>query len=191
MASQRSQLSEVVHDLALNLNNRSQTDMILLDFSKAFDCVSHVKLVAKLEATIGDGQVTAWTKNFLSHRIQHVILDSTPSRSVAVTSGVPQGSVLGPLLFLIFINYITANIECDIKLFADDCIIYKEIVSYEDHLLLNRALDLVSNWCKEWQMSINTTKSVCMSFTTKKKPSEFVYALGGTCLNKVNNHKYT
>lgn len=126
-------------------------------------------LVAKLEATIGDGQVTAWTKNFLSHRIQHVILDSTPSRSVAVTSAVPQGSVLGPLLFLSFINNITANIECDIKLFTDDCFIYKEIVSYEDHLLLNRALDLVSNWCKEWQMSINTTKSVCMSLTTKKE----------------------
>lgn len=188
--STTTQLAEVVHDLALTINNRGQTDIILLDFTKAFDCVSHAKLISKLRAIIGEGPITAWITSFLSQRLQYTVCDQAPSDTVPVTSGVPQGSVLGPLLFLIFINDITCNLDCHIKLFADDCIIYKEIKGPKDHCTLNSSLQKIAEWCNTWQMSINKKKSVCMTITAKKNPSNFSYVLEGTVLTKVNQHKY-
>ena len=117
------QLTEIIHDLALSINNCSQTDIILLDLSKAFDRVCHNKLISKLQNIVGDGEITNWVKDFLSDRSHVVVFEGASSRTASVNSGVPQGSVLGTLLFLIFINDITANINCKIKLFADDCII--------------------------------------------------------------------
>lgn len=184
------QLTEVVHDLALSINNRSQIDMILLDLSKAFDCVSHTKLIAKVEHAIGKGEVSAWITAFLTHRSQFVMFDHMPSDVVPVTSGVPQGSVLGPLLFLIFINDITNNIGCKIKLFADDCVIYKEINSHNDHLDLSDSLNTLAEWCSQWQMSINVNKSVAMTITRKKQPSHFTYIVNGTPLSMVEQQKY-
>lgn len=145
------QLTEVIHDLALGIDNRSQTDIILLDFSKAFDCVCHSKLIIKLENIIGDGE--------------HIV-----SNRVPVTSGVPQGSVLGPLLFLVYINDITTNINCKIKLFADDRIIYREIKKDQDHYSLNESLNTITKWCSDWQMKINVKKSAFMMITRKKRP---------------------
>lgn len=168
----------------------AQTDIILLDFSKAFDCVGHTKLMGKLENVIGKGAISAWVKDFLSNRSQFVVFENTPSETVPVTSGVPQGSVLGPLLFLIFINDITSNIECNIKLFADDCIIYREINSYTDHLMLNTSLSKITKWCSDWQMTINIKKSVTMTVSTKKQPSMFTYFINDIPLSKVSQHKY-
>lgn len=147
------QLTEVIHDLALGINNHSQTDIILLDFSKAFDCVCHNKLITKLENIIGDGEILAWVRGFLFNRSQFVIFEHIASNRVPVTSGVPQGSVLGPLLFLVYINDITTNINCKIKLFADDCIIYREIKNDEDHYSLNKSLNTITEWCSDWQMT--------------------------------------
>lgn len=184
------QLTEVVHDLAQIIDNRGQTDIIFLDFSKAFDRVCHNKLIAKLEAIIGIGNISAWIGDFLSQRSQFVHFNEASSDIVPISSGVPQGSVLGPLLFLIYINDIITNMECNIKLFADDCIIYKEILCYEDHHTLNRQLNVINTWCEQWQMSINTSKSVSMTVTKKKNPSEFTYSLNDTELTKVYEHKY-
>lgn len=184
------QLTEVVHDLALCINNCSQTDIILLDLSKAFDRVCHNKLISKLENIIGDGEITNWVEDFVSDRQQFVVFEGALSGTAPVKSGVPQGSVLGPLLFLIYINDITANIDCKIKLFADDCIIYREINDCDDHTALNISLDKIAHWCAEWQMSINLTKTVCMTVTRKKVPSEFTYTINNTPLQRVTQQKY-
>lgn len=113
----------------------------------------YAKLISKLRAILGEGPSTAWITSFLSQRLQYAVYDQAPSNTVTVTSGVPQGSVLGPLLFLIFVNDITCNVDCNIKLIADDCIIYQEIKGPKDHDILNRSLEKISELCNIWQMS--------------------------------------
>lgn len=167
------QLAELIHDLSSSIDNQKQVDLILLDFSKAFDRVSHKKLIKKLQSAIGNCSVVHWIKNYLSDRTQYVEINNETSSIAAVTSGVPQGSVLAPLLFLIFINDLPLNIPVTVKLFADDCILYNEINSHEDHIALNNALETVSKWCDDWQMTINAKKSALLTITRKKKQVYF------------------
>ena len=96
-------------------------DLVLLDFAKAFDKVSHEKLLLKLEAYGIDSILIRWVKGFLSNRRQRVVIGDNSSEWVEVTSSVPQGSVLGPLLFTIFIKDLPENIKNQCKLYADDC----------------------------------------------------------------------
>ena len=99
------------------------SDAIVIDFSKAFDLVPHDRLLTKIAATGVDWRVVIWVKEFLLGRSQRVRVNGQLSEEVRVTSGVPQGSLLGPILFLAYINDIWGNIESNIRLFADDCII--------------------------------------------------------------------
>lgn len=103
---------------------------------------------------------------------------------------VAQGSVLAPLLLLIFINDLPLNIPVNVKLFADDCILYNEINSHDDHITLNNALEAVSNWCANWQMTNNAKKSALLTITRKKHRSEFSYSINNVSLTRVYEHKY-
>lgn len=184
------QLVELIHDISLNVDCTKQTDLILLDFSKAFDRVPHKKLIKKLEATIGAGPLTDWIDNYLSNRTQYVQVNRESSTIANVTSGVPQGSVLAPILFLIFINDLPAGIGVNVRLFADDCILYQEINAPEDHVKLNNALQFISKWCALWQMTLNVKKSALLRITRKKQVSEFVYVINNSPLPVVTEHKY-
>ena len=126
-----SQLIMTVNDLALSLDNRSQTDMIIMDFSKAFDSVPHNCLLLKLNHFGIQNNLLVWILNFLKHREQRVVVGGEHSAWTDVTAGVPQGTVLGPLLFLAYINDLPSNISSNVRLFADDCVIYHQIVN--DH----------------------------------------------------------
>lgn len=139
-----------------------------MDFSKAFDRVSHEKLVFQLGCKLGDGPVTRWISNYLSGRQQFVQCSDHVSDTLNVTSGVPQGSVLAPILFLLFINDLAVNINANIRLFADDCILYKQVKSCCDQIELNDALNDVVRWCSKWQMVINSDKTVAMQVTKKE-----------------------
>ena len=100
------------------------TDLIIMDFAKAFDKVPHRRLLHKLEYYGIRGSTHKWINSCLSWRTQQVVLDGQASDPVPVLSGVPQGSVLGPVLFLIFINDLPDNIRSSVCLFADDCVLY-------------------------------------------------------------------
>lgn len=126
------QLVMMVEDLARNANVGKQTDIILLDFSKAFDKVNHSKLLWKLHQYGIRGQVLGWIRAFLGSRSQRVVLDGEESESIPVTSGVPQGSVLDPILFLIYINDLPDGIFSQVRLFADDTALYLTIEGKDD-----------------------------------------------------------
>jgi len=141
------------------------TDMILLDFAKAFDKVSHPLLLHKLSSYGLSGKALAWIKAFLSNRRQKVILGIVTSDWQPVLSGVPQGSVLGPLLFIIYINDLTDHLFNKTYLFADDTKMVSAInpsSATEDSLLLQNDIDSAFTWSDIWLMQLNPTKCKVM-----------------------------
>ena len=113
-----------------------QVDAVVLDFSKAFDKVPHKRLLKKLETVGVCGRNLSWINSFLSNRTQRVVLEGVFSDEAQILSGVPQGSVIGPVLFLVYINDIANSMESTIRLFADDCIVYRNIQNREDPKIL-------------------------------------------------------
>jgi len=109
------------------LNNKDRIDAVVIDFSKAFDLVPHGRLLTKIANSGVDSRVVVWIREFLLGRTQRVRVGGQLSEEFRVTSGVPQRSVLGPLLFLAYVNDIWRNIESTIRLFTDDCVIYRKI----------------------------------------------------------------
>lgn len=143
------QLVEFTHDLASAVDKQQSVDCIFLDFRKAFDVVAYSLLIGKLRHYELDDRVFAWIAQYLRSRKMSVSLDGCSSTYVSVTSGVPQGSVLGPLLFLLFASDITLGITSSFRMFADDCIVYRAINSDVDKQALQNDLDLIVAWCEK------------------------------------------
>jgi len=162
-----SQLIITIQDLALNTDSKYQTDAILLDFSKAFDKVPKERLLMKLQAQGIKGSTLTWIRDFLSGRSQQVAVDGCLSTSAPVLSGVPQGSVLGPLLFLAYINDLPDAVHSTARLFADDTLLYRKIESIADTQVLQSDLASLENWEHDWQMSFNPSKCEVIHITTK------------------------
>ena len=164
------QLINTVHNFASALNNREQIDAILLDMSKAFDTVPHERLCHKLSLYGIRGTTLRWIRSFLTGRTQKVILNGQESRTTKVSSGVPQGSVLGPLLFIIYINDMPNNITSNIKLYADDALLYRTIHFVTDTGILQHDLDMLHQWASTWLMTFNPTKCEFLQLTKKNHP---------------------
>ena len=139
-------LLSVVHDWADTLNHRLSTHCIFIDFAKAFDSVPHERLLLKLEAIGITGALLQWFQAFLTTRRQRVVINGQFSNWSKVSSGVPQGSILGPLLFILYINDISSIVNARAKLFADDVTLYATIQSNEDYEVLQADLDSISHW---------------------------------------------
>jgi hypothetical protein len=145
------QLLTTLNDFSKTLNTSDQTDAVLLDFSKAFDKVDHKILLSKIDSIGIKGCLHDWMSSFLSDRLQYVTVDGSISKPCKVLSGVPQGTVLGPLFFLIYINDIQQNLSpgTTLRLFADDSLLYRVIKSFNDTLILQKDLDQLQKWEKK------------------------------------------
>ena len=168
------QLVTTLHDLCQSFEKNVQTDIAILDFSKAFDTVPHPKL-EKLESYGIRGSLYQWFTAFLTQRSMKVVVDGKSSDQVSVESGVPQGTVLGPLLFLCHINDLPASVSSQVRFFADDCLLYREIRTQADHIALQEDLEKLEVWAKEWGMKFNAKKCYIMSVRHKLP---FFYQLG-------------
>jgi ribonuclease P/MRP protein subunit RPP40 len=141
--------------------------MVLLDFAKAFDKVDHKFLLKKLEAYGFGKKISNWVCSFLTNRKQRVILGESKSEWRDVLSGVPQGSVLGPLLFLVFINDMPDLVNHFCKLFADDTKLIAVIRDPTDKDILQQDIDALVCWSQTWKMSFNERKCKVMHFEKK------------------------
>ena len=185
------QLITTFQDIAQMHNERgSQIDIAVLDFSKAFDTVPHDGLLSKLKHYGIDKNIWIWISNFLKYRKQCVVVDGTVSSPVDVDSGVPQGTVLGPILFLLHINDLPSIVDSKVRLFADDCLIYRKIKNKEDQNLLQRDLNLLESWGVKWGMRFNAAKCNIMRVSRLRSPLEHEYTLTGKVLTEVTDTKY-
>ena len=133
-------------------------DIIFIDLCKAFDKVPHRRLLLKLKRLGIGGNLILWLDAFLSDREQRVVLGNFLSNWIKVSSGVPQGSVLGPTLFTVFVNDLASNLLNLCKLYADDLKIVAKVETEEDVLKLQSDLDKVAYWCRLWMMEPNVEK---------------------------------
>ena len=155
-------LLETFEDWTAAVDQGYGVDVVYLDYSKAFDSVPHLRLIEKLKGYGIAGNLLNWMKSFLHGRFQRVVLNGIESQWLEVTSGVPQGSVLGPLLFVLYINDIAENIKCKLGIFADDTKIYSIINSVSNVEDLQCDLDNMQEWCETWLLNLNLDKCKVM-----------------------------
>ena len=181
------QLLVTVNDFLTSFDNKKQVDVAILDFSKAFDTVPHKKLLHKLENYGITGPLHNWLTCFLTRRTMQVVVDGTNSDTTTVDSGVPQGTVLGPILFLCHINDLPKAVVSQVRLFADDCLLYTEINSFQDHIKLQNDLKSLEVWATTWGMRFNAAKCYILSI---RSTSTYMYSLNNTILKSVPNNPY-
>ena len=184
------QLIQLVEDITRSLTNGKQTDLILLDFSKAFDKVNHLKLLYKLQMHGVQGKTLSWIQSFLVGRTQSVELEGECSDEVPVSSGVPQGSVLGPILFLLYINNLHDNVQSQVRLFADDTAVYLTINHPSDASLLQKDLDQLQRWEVKWDMEFNPSKCQVLHITRARAPIKTSYTMHNQTLDIVSAARY-
>ena len=184
------QLVNVIHDWATSIDQRKQVDIFILDFEKAFDTVPHELLKTKLHKYGISKNILNWIDAFLGNRTQCVVVNGTKSETSTVISGVPQGTVLGPILFLVHINDISENITSDIRLFADDCVCYREINNKEDCNKLQDDINRLGNWATSWGMRFQPIKCNMLRLSRKKRNIMFDYTLKDTKLEFLTSIKY-
>ena len=152
------QLVDVLDSWSKAIEEQSALDILYLDFRKAFDSVSHRLLLYKLSCYGISGKLHAWVKAFLTARQQQVVLKGAASDWIKVDSGVPQGSVLGPLLFLLYINDLPDTVQCPLRMFADDTKMFSQVEDEQDASRLQEDLEALSVWSDTWMMPFNEDK---------------------------------
>ena len=188
--STETQLLAFTQDVLKNLRKGTQTDVIIMDFAKAFDKVSHWRLALKLKNYGITGSINKWIKEFLSQRSQRVVCSGEHSDWAPVLSGVPQGSVIGPILFLIYINDLPDEVGATVRLFADDTIMYMALTNANDATSLQQDLDKLASWEEKWKMSFHPQKCSVLRITRSKSPMIYNYKLHGHILKAETNSKY-
>ena len=184
------QLLQLIHSWFSTLEKYGSVDAIFLDFAKAFDKVSHPHLLYKLQCYGIQGQLYDWIKDYLSNRKQRVVVGGQSSEWIDVMSGVPQGSILGPFLFLVFINDFPSIVSCKTELFADDSVLYSQINSNQDCDELQDDLSCATSWCDAWQVALKSEKCEVLHISKARNPIVNEYRINNQNLRAVNHHKH-
>ena len=162
------QLLTVLDKWSEALDMGLSVDCIYMDFQKAFDTVPHRRLIGKLKSYNINEDIIGWIENFITGRTQKVVIGEECSGWVPVTSGIPQGSVLGPMLFVIYINDLPETVESDVYLFADDTKIFKVLNSANDKDILQSDLTSLMDWSKKWLLSFHPDKCKHIHITRER-----------------------
>lgn len=186
------QLVDIYNTFSKALDNGLEVRAIFCDISKAFDRVWHRGLLLKLQSVGITGSILNWFQNYLSNRKQRVVLPGGSSEWVDITAGVPQGSILGPLLFLVYINDIVNDINSTIRLFADDTSLYIIVDSPQEASdKLNQDLVKIDAWADKWLVSFNPNKTESMILTRKtNKPLHPPVIMQNQNIKQVDSHKH-
>jgi len=168
------------------ISGGTQLDCIYTDFSAAFQSVDHRLLLHKLQRSYSiDGTALAWVGSFLHDRQQRVVLNGQTSSWTPVTSGTPEGSLLSPLLFILFINDLPSHIQSGCFMYADDVKIYREVRSTSDADLLHADLARLVDWSSTWKLQLNAAKCKSFTITLKRMPIVNHYSISGEILDRV------
>ena len=181
-------LLESTHDWIVGLGCLNNIDVVYIDFSKAFDSIVFTKLLFKLQNCGISGKLLAWLSSFIHGRSQCVVLENCFSSVSEVISGVPQGSVLGPILFLIFINDVISvcSGNVTVKLFADDLKLYSVYNATDNSSDIQQSIDKLVQWSKLWQLQINLNKCHVLPIRSKYNSNTFSrYTLNGSPLSNL------
>ena len=187
------QLLEVYHKFCEAVDNNKEIRVVFLDISKAFDKVWHKGLLFKLQQAGIGGGLLRWFESYLRDRLQRVVINGQTSAWGPIQSGVPQGSVLGPLLFLLFIDDIVNVVtQCQIRLFADDTCLFIEVDNRERTAeLINADLVQIQNWANRWLVTFSPTKTKSLIISNKDdailNPQ---VELNGHAIDEVDSHTY-
>ena len=152
------QLISITHSIfnAFDCNPPLDVRSVYLDISKAFDRVWHDGLIYKLKRCGVSGELLSLIQSFLKDRKQRTVLNGQSSSWGDISAGLPQGSILGPLFFLVYINDLTADLKCNVKLFADDTSLFTVVEDSNTAANdMNHDLELISQWAYDWKMSFN------------------------------------
>jgi hypothetical protein len=187
------QLLNLVEHLNKKMAEGKESEIVVMDFAKAFDKVNHSLLTQKLHHYGVRGTTNAWITHFLENRQQAVVVDGIRSDQVHVKTGVPQGSVLGPCLFLVYINDLPGNITSMVRLFADDTALHRTVSTNMDQAVIQEDLVKLAEWEENWNMKFHPGKCNVLPVTRKlheNRLSRFDYELHGHVLETVENTKY-
>ena len=184
------QLLGFTDEVSKTLEDGIQEDLLVLDFSKAFDKVSHSLLIHKLHHLGICGKVNTWIREFLRDRKQAVVVNGAKSEFAPVESGVPQGSVLGPTLFLLFINDLPTGLTSTARLFADDTACHMRVYSPSDQEELQEDLNKLATWEEKWKMCFHPQKCTTVHMTRRQTTLHHDYQLHGHTLQEESQAKY-
>ena len=186
------QLMYITHEFGRALNEGKEVRVVFCDISKAFDRVWHKGLLRKLESIGFRGSLLSWVKNYLSERKQRVVINNSTSSWRDINAGVPQGSILGPLLFIVFINDILTDINSTMKLFADDTSLYLIVDDpQETAQTLNDDLVKLHAWSTQWLGNFNPQKTETMTISRKlNNPHQPNLIMNNTIISTVTEHKH-
>ena len=185
-------LLSVLHDWHQQLEEKKEVCAVFFDLRNAFDTVPHLPLMHKLQPLGVESYLLKWIHSYLTNRRQCVVLDGAKSNVLPVSSGVPQSSVLGPLLFIIYIDGVQGATVSNstVVLYADEMVLYKTIQSHEDYSLIQMDINAVATWVENLSLKFNQEKCKMMLFSRKGTAQQPTIKLNGCSLERVSEFKY-